>query len=176
MGWHVLRTYAAQEQTLARYLDSKGIIVIPTEIKITKPRTVIIQPFLPRYVLACVDLDDGDKKALVKHARGLHSILEFSGKPAVLPVLEIDSIIARIKNGYIVSNEEDSDTGFRHGDRVGIIRQDSMYFGWSALFDKRLKGKDRVRLMLEGAGLFSSAEVSLNDIELIERANSSGRN
>ncbi len=165
MGWHVLHTYVAQEQRLARFLTERNILVFAPEIKITKPRT-LIQALFPRYILACVNLQDGDQKALVRNARGLHSILEFCGKPAVVTVDEIMTIQSRIRDGYVRLDSEIEDDGLYPGVAVAI-GGDGPFSGLKGVFSRRLTGKDRVRILLSATGLLAGAATEIDRADVV---------
>lgn len=168
MAWHVLYTHVAQEQRLARFLAERNVLVFAPEIKITKPRK-LVQPFFPRYVLACVDLKNGDCKALVKNAHGLHSILEFCGQPATVSVSEILLIQSRIRDGFVMLDGYTEADSLRPGSKVEIVG-DGLFSGLTGIFDKRLNGSDRVRILLAASqGLFSGqkAEVLRSDVVVV---------
>lgn len=171
MPWHVLQTHVAQELRLRNFLVSKNVIALAPREKFISINTdtgrqrITERQFLPRYVIACVNLNDGDQKALIKNAQGLHSILEFAGKPATVAAAEIAQILSRIKNGYVMLDEHaDTDCGYKHGDR--IVKVGGSFDEWHGVFDKRLKAKDRVHVLLRGSGLFGDVkmEVGLNEI------------
>ena len=161
MPWHVLQSHIAQERRLARGLSERGVIICAPEIKARR-----IQPLFPGYVLACVNLNDGDKLAMVRNARGLRSILEFAGRPATVPTDEVAAILSRVgDDGYIELGHEEcgqcAPIGPAKGTRGKVIGV-GLYAGLPAVFDKRLKASDRVKLLLTAAGLFHNASVIVN--------------
>lgn len=170
MAWHIVQTHSNQEQRLRDYLDSKNIIAFAPPTKRITKRRVIVEPFLPRYVLTCINLDDGDQRYILRHAYGLRSIVEFAGKPAIVPIQDILLIQSRMINGYVVLDTDLTgvdDCTFRQDELVRAT--DGLYVGVPALFKKHLKGEDRARILLQSAGFFSNTivELPMNRIERI---------
>jgi len=165
MAWHILHTHPSQEQRLKHALESENIIAMAPRVKESRKR---IYPFLPRYVFACVNLNDGDNLAIIRRAQGFRSIVEFAGAPAIIPVYDIVLIQSRMRDGFVMLDDirdDVSDYGFRHNDPVKVIGT-GIYSGMTGLFDKRLKESDRVRILLSGTGIMSNFkhDVSVKEI------------
>ena len=154
MAWHVFHTYATQELPLAAFLDARNIITLaPKTQEYSSKAKRIIRPFFPRYILACVDLNDGDKRDLVRKARGLRSILEYCGQPAIVPVSDVALLQSRIgPDGYIMLDEDIEEIeadGLRLGSQLKVDDPASAFDGMKGIFSKRLRGTDRsIRLQL----------------------------
>ncbi len=152
-----------------RQLDVRGIQYFFPFVRVTpaNPRSRKIRPYFPGYLFVHTDLQETglSKFNRMPHAVGLVS---FGGMPAAVPANFIDVLherLAAIKEaGGELFHELD------RGDPVWIT--DGPFEGYRALFDARLPGKERVRVLLE---LLSDQlvplEISSGHIEKVRRAN-----
>lgn len=153
MAWHILHTHSNQERRLKSYLDSKNIIALAPEIKKAKP-------LFPRYILACINLSNGDSRAMVRRALGLHSIVGFGNQYATVAASDVNLIMARIgPDGYVLQTDEAVRIARpEYGDppqgTKGVINND-LYSDMPGVFDKRLRDIDRVKILFAATGLFS---------------------
>ncbi|GER79798.1 MAG: hypothetical protein M5U11_14200 [Anaerolineales bacterium] len=107
------------------------------------PRARRVQPYFPGYLFVYIDLDMTGR-SVVEWIPGGAGLVSFGDEPA--PVSEI--LIAALKQ-QIASLDAALDERpfpFRPGDAVAI--QDGIFRGYEGIFDVRLSGRDRARVLL----------------------------
>jgi transcription elongation factor/antiterminator RfaH len=160
--WYVLHSKPHKENQLNAFLQSQEIETFyPTlHVKPVNPRASKIRPYFPRYLFVHVDLDDVGVSAL-KWAPGAVRLIEFGGHPATVPyhlIYELKQRLARIEAAGGLHLD-----GLEHGDPVRIV--DGPFAGYEAIFDTRLSGTERVRVLLDMVGRKVFATLNHNAIE-----------
>ena len=99
--------------------------------------------------------------SVLKWAPGLVRFVEFDGQLATVP----DYVIYRLKDrlAKIEAAGGLQLEGLKRGDRVRVI--DGPMAGHEAIFDARLSGNERVKVLLEMLGRQIPATVNVNAIE-----------
>ena len=145
VAWYAIHSQPHKEDQLANQLHAYNIEVFYPciSVKPVNPRSKKIRPYFPGYMFVRSDLDDIGVAAFQRmpYATGL---VEFGGEPSVVP----DTMIIAIKNNLAhqtTSHNEDSLT-FQPNDAV--IINSGAFEGFEALFDKKISGNDRVRVLL----------------------------
>ncbi len=163
--WYALRSKPQKELTLWRQLESRHIENYFPCVRVTpvNPRSKHIRPHFPGYMFVRADLEqDGlSKFNYMPHAIGLVS---FGGVPANVPADFIVALKKRIAEIAEAGGELFYD--MNRGDPVWITG--GPFDGYRAIFDTRLSGEDRVRVLLE---MLSDQLVPLEmNAALIEKA------
>ena len=108
------------------------------------PRSKKIKPYFPGYLFVKVDLEETGISFLkwMPHTLGLVS---FGGEPAQVP----DNLIFALKKRVQEINEAGGEVfdGLQSGDTVYI--HSGPFKGYEAIFDSRVPGKERVRVLLQ---------------------------
>jgi transcriptional antiterminator RfaH len=113
-------------------------------VKPVNPRAQKEQPFFPGYLFIQVDLEQISLSEL-QRIPGATGILSFGGEPATVGDSLIRIIQKQIED-ITYSNNHYVDR-FKSGDWVVI--NDGPFANYQAMFDCRLSGEDRVRVLLE---------------------------
>lgn len=144
--WYVLRSKPYKEALVWQQALSHGLETYYPRLKVrpVNPRSRKIKPYFPGYLFVRADLDQVGLSTFqwMPHALGL---VCFGGVPAPVPGELIAGIRQRL--GEIQSAGGELLHRVKPGDRVVI--QDGPFAGYEAIFDTRLRGKGRVRVLLQ---------------------------
>ena len=126
------------------------------------PRARKIRPFFPGYLFAYVDLDQVGLSA-VQWSAGVTRIVGYGEKPISIP----DHVITEIRHRVDETQQKDPlGLGqFQRGDRVRITA--GPFEGFEGMFDGRLGGQTRSRILLEFVGRLTAAEVDIRTLEKV---------
>jgi len=146
LSWYVLHCKPNKENLLYSQLLFRDFDVFYPRIKVkpVNPRSRKNKPFFPGYVFVRTDFNITPVTSLL-YLPGINRIVSFDGEPAVVP----DSVIQIIKTNVECINENPNafHSHLQHGDPV--IIQGGPFDGFQAIFDARLEGSDRVRLLIK---------------------------
>jgi transcription antitermination factor NusG len=144
--WYVLRSKPHKEALVWQQVLSHGLETYYPRLKVrpVNPRSRKIKPYFPGYLFVRADLDRVGLSTFqwMPHALGL---VCFGGVPAPVPGELIAGIRRRL--GEIQAAGGELLHRVKPGDRVVI--QDGPFAGYEAIFDTRLRGRDRVRVLLQ---------------------------
>jgi transcriptional antiterminator RfaH len=144
--WYALRSKPRKEEAIWRQLRSDGFEVFYPRLKVNpvNPRSRKIKPYFPGYMFVLVDLEETGVSRFqwMPHTLGLVS---FGGEPAHVP----DNLIVELRRRVIEISEAGGELfdGLKPGDSVRI--SSGPFEGYEAIFDARLPGSERVRVLLE---------------------------
>ena len=143
--WYALRSKPNKEDFLAKQLEAYDVDVFfpRIHVKPVNPRSRKTRPYFPNYLFVHVDLDV-IKLSTLRWVPGASGLVSFDGEPAPVPDLLITALERQVDLMNTASRELTSN--FKHGDTVVI--QDGPFAGHEAIFDLRLSGQDRVRVLL----------------------------
>jgi transcriptional antiterminator RfaH len=122
-------------------------------VQVVNPRARRIKPYFPGYLFVYLDLTQVGESAL-KWVPGTTGLVTFGGEPAHVPDNLIHALQKRI--GEINTAGGELLKALKPGDPV--IIQDGPFKGYEAIFDHRISGSERVRVLLK---LFQSRSVPL---------------
>ncbi len=155
LEWYALRSKPNKEEALWREVCARGFEAFFPQIKVqpVNPRARKIRPYFPGYMFVRTDLLTVGFSALawMPHSYGLVS---FDAAPSTVPEELIRILQRRV--------EQINDAGgelfdaVKHGDIVRI--EAGPFEGYEAIFDARLPGSERVRVLLK---LLSRQQVPL---------------
>jgi transcriptional antiterminator RfaH len=144
--WYVLHTKPHKERQVLYYFRQRNIeTYLPLlHVHPVNPRAARERAFFPCYIFAHLDIQS-QGIASVQWTPGLRRVLEFGGQPATVPdryVAELKQRVAAISaaGGLLFD-------GLKQGDTVRITN--GPFAGYEAIFDARLAGTERVRVLLE---------------------------
>jgi transcription antitermination factor NusG len=147
--WYALRSKPRKEDVVWRQVHNGGFETFYPRLRVNpvNPRSKKIKPYFPGYLFVYADLDEVGLSVFrwMPHAIGLVS---FGGEPAAVPENLIHAIRKRVEE--IADAGGEVLDGLKHGDVVRI--SDGPFRGYEAIFDDRLPGKERVRVLLELLG------------------------
>jgi transcriptional antiterminator RfaH len=146
MKWYALRSKPNREEALCREVDSRGYLTFYPRLQVrpANPRARKIRPYFPGYLFVQANLLQVGLSIFswLPYSRGL---VCFGGEPAEVPEVLIQGIRRRVNEVNAEGSEQLLD--FKPGDTV--IMQEGPFAGYKAVFDARLKGTQRVRVLLE---------------------------
>jgi len=144
--WYALRSKPRKELTLWRQLETHKVENFFPCIRVTpvNPRSSHIRPYFPGYMFVRTDLEQAgqSKFNFMPYAIGLVS---FGNEAAKVPPDFILALQKRMAEIAEAGGELFYD--MNPGDPVWITS--GPFEGYRAIFDERLSGEDRVRVLLE---------------------------
>jgi transcription antitermination factor NusG len=144
--WYALRSKPRKEEVLWRQLHAQEFEVFFPRLKVqpVNPRSRKLRPYFPGYMFVHVDIDMVGLSTFqwMPHAIGL---VNFDGEPASVPENFIFEIRKRVEE--IAAAGGELFDGLKQGDIVRI--SSGPFAGYEALFDIRLPGSERVRVLLK---------------------------
>jgi transcriptional antiterminator RfaH len=144
--WYVIRSKPRRERFVTEQLASQGLEVFFPSVKVhpINPRASRERAYFPGYLFTHVDLAaiGVNKLRWLPAAVGL---LEFGGEPAVVPEALITQLRRRVASIQAAGGLVFAD--LKTGDTVKITA--GPFAGYEAIFDLRLKGSERVRVLLD---------------------------
>lgn len=144
--WYAIQSHPNKEDFLWEQLRSREIEVFFPRVRVqtVNPRAKKVKAYFPGYLFVHVDLEALGISTLqwMPQARGLVS---FGGEAAVVPDSLIHAIRQRV--GEISKAGGELFDGLKSGDEVFI--HDGPFTGYEAIFDLRVAGSERVRVLLQ---------------------------
>ena len=145
MHWYALRCKARKEDVVCKQLREREVEVFYPRLRVNpvNPRARKVRPYFPGYMFVRLDLSVLGMSAFqwMPHTLGLVS---FGGEPALVPDNLIYAIRQRVEEIAAAGGEVFD--GLKHGDAVWIDY--GPFEGYEAIFDTKLPGSERVRVML----------------------------
>jgi transcriptional antiterminator RfaH len=144
--WYALRSKPRKEDVLYRQSNAQGFEVFYPRLRVqpVNPRSKKYKPYFPGYMFVNVDLEKVGISTFqwMPHSIGLVS---FGGDPAHVPENLINALQKRVNQ----INEAGGEVyeGIKPGDPVRI--SDGPFKGYQAIFDERLPGSERVRVLIQ---------------------------
>lgn len=142
-NWFLAYTKPKCEDNVAYRLSGAGFETMNPKIKEHRyyRRKVmdIVSPLFPCYLF--VKFDKMKDYHLIQYTRGIKRVLMNDNGPAEIPESVIATILGRMEDGVIRIKP-----GFIQGDKVVI--KGGPFEGFSAVFEKEMKGIERVSILL----------------------------
>src|SRR4030065_1632094 len=153
--WYALRSKPRKEDIVWKHVHDRGYEVFFPRIRVhpVNPRSRKVKPYFPGYIFVRLDLEMLGNSVIqwMPHTVGLVS---FGGEPAPVPDHLIHAIRRRVEE--IASAGGEVFDGLKQGE---VVRIDHGPFeGYEAIFDARLPGSERVRVLLK---ILSNRQVSV---------------
>jgi transcriptional antiterminator RfaH len=144
--WYVIHSKPRKEAFLRERLRIQRIeVYLPSiRVKPVDPRSRKEQPFFPGYLFAHVDLEKISISEFRRMA-GSIGLVCYGGEPAFVGDALIREIQRQVEE--ITDSANNYVDRFRRGDLVVI--NEGPFATYKAMFDCRLSGSDRVRVLLE---------------------------
>lgn len=165
--WYVIRSKPRKEDAVWRQVQNSGYETYFPRLRVNpvNPRARKLRPYFPGYLFVNADLEEVGLSVFqwMPHSMGL---VAFGGEPAVVPPHLIDSIRSRVEEINAAGGEVFD--GLKSGDKIRI--SEGPFKGYEAIFDSRLPGSERVRVLLELLGNQRQVPVELN-ASYIQRKN-----
>jgi len=145
-AWYALNTKPRKEEFLWEQCLAHGYETFYPRIRVqpVNPRARKVRPYFPGYLFVHVDLDK-IKISTLRWMPGISKVVSFDGTPATVPEGLIRAIQQRVEEVNAAGGELFE--GLKPGEVVYI--QDGPFAGYEAIFDTRLPGSERVRVLLK---------------------------
>ena len=149
LQWYALRSKPRKENFVWHQLTARGIECFYPRLRVhpVNPRAAKVKPYFPGYLFIHINLDDVGISSLrwMPHTVGMVS---FDREPAAVP----DNLILGLEKRLKEINEAGGEffDGLQTGDKIWI--HSGPFSGYEAIFDHRLPGKERVRVLLQFLG------------------------
>ena len=145
-NWYAIRSKPRKEFSIWKQLLADGLITYFPVLKVNpvNPRSRKFVPYFPGYLFVKCDLDTKGI-SYFKWMPNTLGLVNFDGDPAAVSEHLIHSIKKRLDAINAAGGEELE--GLKSGDRVRI--REGPFRGYEAVFDKKLPGNERVRVLLE---------------------------
>lgn len=144
--WYALRSKPRKEEVVWRQVHTAGIEVFYPRLRVqpVNPRSRKQRPYFPGYMFVQVDIDEVGMSTFrwMPHTLGLVS---FGDEPATVPEHLIYAIMKRVE--AIAEAGGELFDGLKPGDKVLI--SEGPFAGYEAIFDVRIAGSERVRVLLQ---------------------------
>jgi transcriptional antiterminator RfaH len=144
--WYVLRSKPNKENLLSEQLGMNRIEVFYPRLKVNpvNPRARKVKPYFPGYLFIHADLEQVAPSTL-QWMPGAIGFVAFGSAPSIVPESLIHAIQKRVEQVNAVGGEIFE--GLKKGDEVTI--QSGPFAGYEAIFDARISGGERVRVLLK---------------------------
>lgn len=144
--WYALHAKPHKERQVAEHLRQRNVEVYLPLVRVNpvNPRAARKRPYFPCYLFGRIDLQVAGAGAL-QWTPGLRRLVGFGGQPAIVP----DNFVSELKRrlGQIQAAGGLVFDGLERGDPIKIVV--GPFAGYEAVFDSRLPGSQRVRVLLE---------------------------
>jgi transcription antitermination factor NusG len=144
--WYAIQSKPNKEDALFQQLESQGVEAFYPRIRVSpvNPRAKKVKAYFPGYMFVYTDLQRVGISFFqwMPFARGM---VTFDQEPATVP----DSLIKAIRRKVEEVNEAGGEVfnGLHKGDTILI--QNGPFAGYEAIFDLRLPGSERVRVLIK---------------------------
>jgi transcription antitermination factor NusG len=164
--WYAMRSKPNKESFLAHQLAAYGIEYFYPCIRVTpvNSRSRKMRPYFPNYLFVHVDLEIINMSTL-DWMPGASGLVNFGGEHPSVP----DHLILALERqiNLIETESRELMANMKKGDLV--IVQNGPFAGYEAIFDMRLSGRDRVRVLLNFLqGRFVPVELERGQIQRLK--------
>ena len=161
--WYAIHTNPKQEERAHYNLQDMGVESFAPKIKQrsysrrVNTRGYIVKSLFPGYIFA--RFNSGVWLHKVRFTRGVHSVVKADGKPLSVDDEIIAAIESRIApDGFVKLNDE-----LQPGEK--IIITSGVFSGLPGVFERKLKDKDRVVILLNTIGFQANLTLDLDQVK-----------
>ena len=144
--WYVLHAKPHKDELLAEQLELRKIETFAPRIRVqvVNPRARKIRSYFPGYIFVRADLKEMGLSTL-QYVPGSAGLIAFGGEPAFVPETLIHAIRERV--GEINAAGGELLEVLKPGESVMV--HSGPFAGYEGIFDVRLPGTERVRILLK---------------------------
>jgi transcriptional antiterminator RfaH len=167
LPWYVLRSQPHKEIALWREVNARGMECFYPQLRVrpVNPRSRSLRPYFPGYLFLHTDVEQVGFGTF-KWMPFSGGLLAFDDIPATVPHTLVQAIRQHVERINAAGGEMLST--LKHGDSV-VIRG-GPFDGYEAIFDARLPGRERVRVLLTLLQRRDvNVELPLGQIERLQR-------
>ncbi len=150
LNWYVVHTQPQQEERASFNLRTWGIETLTPKVRVNKYNqftnklTRVPKHMFPSYIFGRFRFNAEYHR--VRFTRGVHSVVTFTGTPALVEDEIIELIRSRIGPDGFVNTLEELEN-LEAGDQV--IIKDGRFKGFCGVFDRDIQDSERVRILLD---------------------------
>jgi transcription antitermination factor NusG len=143
LHWYVLKSHPNKELSTYALLGALEIesFYPALYVKPANPRARRLVPYFPGYLFVRTDLKQ--TRTMLERLPGTSGVVSFGGEPAVVPDSLIKAVYKRVEQANLETSEDDD---LQPG--TLLVVDEGAFEGYQAIFDHRLEGTDRVRVLL----------------------------
>ncbi len=144
--WYVIRSKPRKEELLAEQMELRRLEIFNPMVRVqtVNPRARKVRPYFPGYVFVHLDLERSGTFS-IQYIPGAGGLVAFGGEVADVPDGLVHAIQRRVDEINAAGGELFD--VLRMGDTVTI--HSGPFAGYEAIFDARLPGTERVRVLLK---------------------------
>jgi len=145
--WYVLRSKPNKELTLWREVSARGFDCFYPQLHVrpVNPRSRKIRPYFPGYLFLQTDIEQVGTSTF-QFMPFCSGFVAFDGVLATVPDHLLQAIRRHVDEINAAGSAEGKFANLKSGDAVTI--EGGLFDGYEAIFDARLKGTERVRILL----------------------------
>jgi len=146
LQWYAIRSKPNKESSFQRELISRDFEVYYPQLRVNpvNPRSRKWIPYFPGYLFIHVDLQETGTRVLNRIPQSIGLVM-FGDYAPVVPEVMLKRIDEKLK--LIAQAGGEKYDGLKKGDVVDI--SSGAFAGYEAIFEERLAGEDRVRVLLK---------------------------
>lgn len=146
LQWYVLRSKPNKELALWRELSARGWECFYPQLRVqpVNPRSRKVRAYFPGYLFLQIDIEQVGISA-VQWVPFSSGFVSFDGGPAMVPDSLVQAIRRHVEEINAAGGEQFVD--LKQGETVTI--QGGPFDGYEAIFDTRVAGTERVRVLLK---------------------------
>jgi transcriptional antiterminator RfaH len=144
--WYVLHSKPNKEEFLWEQLVAHNVEAFYPRLRVNpvNPRARKVKPYFPGYVFIRADLEETPSSTL-QWMPGSIGFVSFGSAPSIVPDGLIHALQKRVEQVNAAGGELFA--GLKRGDVVTI--ESGPFAGYEAIFDTRVSGSERVRVLLK---------------------------
>jgi len=160
--WYLVYTNPRQELLVNRQLEDRELETFLPLLQFNRGygRGVRVQAFFPQYLFVRLDLSAIQASGL-QSLMGVRAIVHFDSQAVIVPNAVIQMLRARL-DPFQHKVLHKGDWLYQPGQELLII--DGPFHGLEAVFQKSLKGSDRVQVLLSILGTTVPTELSVTEL------------
>jgi transcription antitermination factor NusG len=145
-SWYVLHSKPRKEEFLLAQLQLHGFEAYCPLVRVTtvNPRARKVRPYFPGYVFLSVDLNHA-KASSLHWMPGAIGFVSFDGIPACVP----DGLVPTIRQRVEAVNASGGELFHELEPGAPVRVTEGPFAGYEAIFDARLPGTERVRVLIK---------------------------
>jgi transcription termination/antitermination protein NusG len=163
--WYAVYTRSRHEKQVAEFLERQQIatyLPLRRQWSSRKDRKLTIQvPALPGYLFVNCTLY-AETRALIKRASGVLRLVEHAGRPATIPVRQIESLRAALDHTF----NAEGHPYLKVGDRVRVTRGPML--GAEGYLVRVAENRHRLVIAVDYVNQALSVEIHAGDVEPVE--------
>jgi len=162
--WYALHTKPRKEHVVRDALVNRGLEVLlpvlPAERR--SRRSLAEKPFFPRYLFARLDLDVIPLSS-INWMQGMTGVVSFGGEPTVVA----EEVIRWLRQRVAQAAQGEYHNGLPLAPEARLRIVAGPLKGLEAIFDRRVPGEERARVLVQLLGQLRTCEIPLSWLEQI---------